>query len=116
MTYDGKVSNFATGLLNFDPTGEFPGTGEQGVSGTVVDSVTGDVYAAMLYDTGPSTGNVHYLTPADAPLHDVLTCIRHRVPLERANGLLRTNAEYYFRSPRDTAVLFVAWPGALQAK
>ncbi len=62
-----------------------------------------------------ATGNVHYLTPDDAPLHDVLTCIRHRVPLERANGLLRTNAEYYFHSPQEMKVLFAEWPAALQA-
>lgn len=62
-----------------------------------------------------ATGNVHYLTPDDAPLHDVLTCIRHRVPLERANGLLRTNAEYYFHSPQEMAALFAEWPAALCA-
>ena len=43
-----------------------------------------------------ATGNVHYLTPEDAPLHDVLTCIRHRLSLERAINYLRTNHEYYF--------------------
>jgi error-prone DNA polymerase len=62
-----------------------------------------------------ATGNVHYLTPNDAPLHDVLTCIRHRVPLERANGLLRTNAEYFFHSPQEMATLFAEWPAALRA-
>ena len=51
----------------------------------------------------------------DAPLHDVLTCIRHRVPLTQANGLLRSNAEYGFRSPRDVAALFAEWPDALRA-
>ncbi len=60
VTYDGQVSKYATGLLNFDPTGQFPGTGEQGVSGIVVDSATGDVFAAMLYDSGPQGGFVHY--------------------------------------------------------
>jgi error-prone DNA polymerase len=62
-----------------------------------------------------ATGNVHYVAPDDAPLHDVLTCIRHRVPLERANGLLRTNAEYYFHSPQEMTALFAEWPDALQA-
>src|SRR5512136_1967857 len=62
-----------------------------------------------------ATGNVHYLAPGDAPLHDVLTCIRHRAPLARANGLLRTNAEYYFRSPAEMSALFADWPDALRA-
>ncbi|HJW83581.1 MAG TPA: DNA polymerase III subunit alpha, partial [Anaerolineae bacterium] len=78
-----------------------------------------------------ATGNVHYLDSADAPIHDVLTCIRHRLPLDQANGLLRTrsaqdmhlsalrvlrsNAEYGFRSPEEMAALFAEWPDALQA-
>ena len=62
-----------------------------------------------------ATGNVHYLSPDDAPLHDVLTCIRHRTPLDRANGLLRNNAEYYFRSPAEMSALFAEWPDALRA-
>lgn len=61
-----------------------------------------------------ATGNVHYLTPADACLHDVLTCIRQRMPLERAAGRLRANQEYFFRSPQEMANLFSAWPQALR--
>ncbi|MEY4221772.1 MAG: hypothetical protein RL334_414 [Chloroflexota bacterium] len=60
-----------------------------------------------------ATGNVHYLESADAPLHDVLTCIRNRVALERAGSLLRTNAEYRFRTPQEMAALFAEWPAAL---
>lgn len=62
-----------------------------------------------------ATGNVHYLAPADAPLHDVLTCIRHRLPLAQANGLLRSNREYYFRSPQAMTALFADRPAALRA-
>ncbi len=62
-----------------------------------------------------ATGNVHYLSPDDAPIHDILTCIHHRAPLECANGLLRSNREYFFRSPQDMAALFAEWPDALQA-
>src|SRR5690606_29195617 len=62
-----------------------------------------------------ATGNSHYLAPADAPLHDVLSCIRHRVPLERAGHLLRPNDEYCFRRPDDMAALFAEWPQALRA-
>jgi len=62
-----------------------------------------------------ATGNVHYLSPDDAPLHDILTCIRHRTPLDRANGLLRNNAEYYFHTPAEMSVLFAEWPDSLRA-
>ena len=62
-----------------------------------------------------ATGDVHYLVADEAPLHDILTCIRHRVPLGQANGLLRSNAEYAFRSPQEMMALFSEWPDALQA-
>ena len=51
-----------------------------------------------------ATGDVHYLEPGQSPLHDLLTCIRHRTSLERADGLLRGNAEYTFRSPAEMAM------------
>src|SRR5262249_46968205 len=49
---NGVVSDYATGLLNYDPLGQFPGSGEQGLSGIVVDGASGDVFASMLYDAG----------------------------------------------------------------
>jgi glucose/arabinose dehydrogenase len=52
VTRNGQVSDYASGLLNFNPTGLFPGSGEQGLTGIVVDPNTGDVYASMLYDAG----------------------------------------------------------------
>jgi glucose/arabinose dehydrogenase len=52
---DGTVSDYATGLLNFDPTGEFPGSGEQGVAGLAVDPASGDVFASMNYEDTAST-------------------------------------------------------------
>jgi glucose/arabinose dehydrogenase len=51
VTRDGNVGNYATNLLNFNPTGNFPGSGEQGVSGIVVDPITGDVFATMIYSS-----------------------------------------------------------------
>lgn len=53
VTRDGNVHDYATNLLNFNPTGNFPGTGEQGLTGITVDPATGDVYAAMLYSSNP---------------------------------------------------------------
>lgn len=52
VTTDGSVSVYRGGLVDFTPTGLFPGTGEQGLSGIVVDPATGDVFAGMLYDGG----------------------------------------------------------------
>jgi glucose/arabinose dehydrogenase len=59
VTRDGTVSDYATGLLNFNPTGNFPGSGEQGVTGITVDPASGDVFASMVYQSGAS-GQPHY--------------------------------------------------------
>lgn len=48
---DGVVQTYATGLLNYTPSGAFPGSGEQGLTGIAVDPLTGDVFAAHLYQT-----------------------------------------------------------------
>ncbi len=58
---DGTVGTYASNLLNFNPTGLFPGSGEQGVAGIAVDPVNGDVYAGMLYSSVDGVENVpHY--------------------------------------------------------
>ncbi|HYE62140.1 MAG TPA: PQQ-dependent sugar dehydrogenase [Phycisphaerales bacterium] len=57
VTRDGTLSDYRTGLINFNPTGAFPGSGEQGLAGICVDPTNGDVYATVLMDDG--TGN-HY--------------------------------------------------------
>jgi glucose/arabinose dehydrogenase len=49
VTRNGIVSDYATGLLNFNPTGSFPGSGEIGVTGITVEPSTGDVFASMMY-------------------------------------------------------------------
>ena len=61
-----------------------------------------------------ATGNVHYLHPQQREVHDILTCIRHRTTLEDAGSLLRPNAEYTLRSPREMAALFADLPIALE--
>lgn len=48
---------YADDLLNFDPTGQFPGSGEQGVTGLVVEPNTGDLFATMLYE---ASNGEHY--------------------------------------------------------
>lgn len=57
VTRSGQVSDYKTGLLNFPPTGAFPGSGEQGLAGLVVDPSNGDLYAGVLADDGTGT---HY--------------------------------------------------------
>ncbi len=54
------VSNYATGLLNFNPTGAFPGSGEQGLAGLVVDPLTGDVFVTRVTDTDGIEGGAHH--------------------------------------------------------
>ena len=62
VTNDGTVGDYATDLLNFTPSGNFPGSGETGLAGLVVHPITGDVYAGMLYDPdspgGPTSPKV----------------------------------------------------------
>ena len=55
VTKDGTISDYVTGLLDFNPTGNFPGSGEQGLTGIVVEPATGDVIAAYLYEDEDST-------------------------------------------------------------
>ncbi|MEV4417536.1 PQQ-dependent sugar dehydrogenase [Catellatospora sp. NPDC049609] len=49
---DLKVSVYAKNLLNWDPYAKFPGAGEIGLTGIVVEPQTGDVFASMLYQRG----------------------------------------------------------------
>jgi glucose/arabinose dehydrogenase len=55
VSTSGEVSVYREGLLDYTPSGIFPGSGEQGLSGVVVDPETGDVFASMLYDGGGDT-------------------------------------------------------------
>jgi len=61
-----------------------------------------------------ATGNAHYAHARDRDLQDVMTCIRHRVPLDRARPLLRPGAAWHLRSPAEVAARFAAAPGALR--
>jgi len=52
---DGTVRDYATDLLNFDPTGAFPGSGEIGLTGIVVDPDSGDVFVSLVYEDTASS-------------------------------------------------------------
>jgi len=60
VTNNFTVSDYATDLLNFNPTGNFPGSGEQGLAGIVVDPATGDVIATRVTDSDGSPGGTHH--------------------------------------------------------
>ena len=49
VTRGGDVRDYATALLNFYPGGGFPGAGETGITGIVIEPETGDLIVATLY-------------------------------------------------------------------
>jgi error-prone DNA polymerase len=60
-----------------------------------------------------ATNNVHYLTRADAPLHDVLSAVGARKALP--GPLERPNAELYFKGASEMRRLFSRYPEACDA-
>ena len=61
-----------------------------------------------------ATNGVAYATSLDAPLADVLACVRYKTTLERSGTLLRPNAEHYLKSADQMARLFAAYPRAIR--
>ena len=59
------------------------------------------------------TNNVHYATPDQHRLQDVLVCIGHRTTLDQATHLRRPNSEYYLKPAGQMAALFPGQPQAL---
>jgi error-prone DNA polymerase len=57
---------------------------------------------------------VLYHTAARRDLQDVLTCIRHGVPLRGAGRRTRPNAEHDLKTPHRMAALYADAPGALE--
>ncbi len=49
---DYSVSTYADDLLNYDPSKVFPGSGEMGLAGLVMDPASGDLFASMVYKDG----------------------------------------------------------------
>jgi error-prone DNA polymerase len=62
-----------------------------------------------------ATGGVRFAEPADRPLFDVLTCVRHHTTLDAAGRLLARNAERYLKSPETMAQLFADRPETIAA-
>ena len=62
-----------------------------------------------------ASNGVRFAEPADRPLYDVLTCIRHKTTLAHAGRRLTCNAERYLKPPDAMARLFADVPDALAA-
>jgi len=60
-----------------------------------------------------ATNDVRCATPAERPIFDVLTCVRHHTTLDAAGRRLARNAERYLKSPAVMAELFSDRPDAL---
>ena len=60
-----------------------------------------------------ASNGVRFAEPADRPLYDVLTCIRHKTTLEHAGRRLTWNAERYLKPPDAMARLFADVPDAI---
>ncbi|TVR68491.1 MAG: DNA polymerase III subunit alpha [Spirochaetaceae bacterium] len=58
---------------------------------------------------------VLYHAPERRPLQDVVTAIRHNVPLHRARRRLQPNGRYYLRPPEEMDLLFRDAPRLLEA-
>jgi len=62
-----------------------------------------------------ATGDVRFAAPADRPLFDALTCLRHKTSLDRAGRRLACNAERHLRPAREMAARFADRPAWLRA-
>ncbi|KTE20969.1 DNA polymerase [Sphingopyxis sp. H050] len=62
-----------------------------------------------------ATNDALYATPANRPLHDVVTCIREGVTVQKAGKLLRANGERHLKAPAEMRRLFAQSPKAIDA-
>jgi error-prone DNA polymerase len=71
--------------------------------------------AATFHVPVVATNGVRFADPAERPLFDVLTCIRHKTDLAQAGRRLARNAERSLKPPEEMARLFADLPAALAA-
>jgi error-prone DNA polymerase len=71
--------------------------------------------AAAFHVPTLATNGVRFAEPAERPLYDVLTCIRHKTTLALAGRRLSCNAERYLKTPAQMGKLFADLPDALIA-
>ncbi|WP_288934398.1 error-prone DNA polymerase [uncultured Sphingomonas sp.] len=60
-----------------------------------------------------ATADALYASPDARALHDIVTCIREGVTVQRAGRLLAANAERHLKAPEEIARLFDGWPAAV---
>ncbi len=60
-----------------------------------------------------ATANVHYLTPDEAPVQEVLACIQTLTKRDEWHPIRRKGAERYLKSPREMMEEFAAYPEAI---
>ena len=93
VTRDGSKHEFATGLLDYNPTGPISGSGEQGLTGIAVQRDESDpdiyhLYVGMLWDNGaPPGGPVHY------PKVERLTSVAGGLSMDSRTVLLNMQPE-----------------------
>lgn len=68
VTRNYTVFTYASGLLNYNPAGSFPGEGENGLTGLAIDPATGDLFVSCLYEETPFD-NVVNRAPKVVRLH-----------------------------------------------
>lgn len=61
-----------------------------------------------------ATNNVHYLTKAHFPVHDLLVCTRTKTRLQDLHPERPLNGENYFASPAEMKNRFAAFPEAIE--
>ncbi|HVS03822.1 MAG TPA: error-prone DNA polymerase [Thermoanaerobaculia bacterium] len=62
-----------------------------------------------------ATNGVRYARAADKPLHDVMTCIRHKTTLDEAGTLLAAQRQRHLKGAAEMAALFPDLPAAVEA-
>ncbi|MBN1458495.1 MAG: DNA polymerase III subunit alpha [Armatimonadetes bacterium] len=60
-----------------------------------------------------ATNNVHYLTPDEAPVHDLLACMQTLTTRREWHASRRRGAVRYLKSPREMMEEFSAYPEAI---
>lgn len=60
-----------------------------------------------------ATNNVHYITKEQGRTQDLLTCIRHLIPLDEPHAERKINRELFLKSGAEMAALFADLPAAL---
>jgi hypothetical protein len=82
LTNDWTMHTYATGLLNYGPSHEFPGTGESGLIGICVEPETGDLFLSLLYmEEGTIKGRVVRTSSKDGLKMESMEVIIDSFPL-----------------------------------